>query len=186
MHIRGASPIHWGGVLFMSDTYPIILSGEEKGTLTVSPRGLTTEFIGRCPDPGRLVRLSVYGNETEGYLGVMEPVGGALYLCRRLSRAAMAGFPQKIEYAGESGAAHMPAPPPAEPAVQARGRNTPRRKDLVWHSAPDGSLYTTVNGKGYRAIPMAAWGLPMERAVERRTIQGVEYAVFALEEGQIV
>ena len=33
---------------------------------------------------------------------------------------------------------------------------------------------------------MAAWGLPMERAVERRTIQGVEYAVFALEDSQIV
>ena len=168
----------------MSDTYPIRLNGEEKGTLTVSPKGLTTEFVTRCQDPGRLVRLSVYGDETEGYLGVMEPVGGTLYLCRRLSRAAMAAFPREIEYAGESGAAHTPAPPPAE-TRPARGRNTPRQKDIIWYSAPDGSLYTAVNGKGYRAIPMAAWGLPMERAVERRTINGVEYAVFATEEGQI-
>ena len=171
----------------MSDTYPIRLNGGEKGTLTVSPVGLTTEFIARCGDPGRLIRLSVYGGGAEGYLGVMEPVGGELYLCRRLSRAAMAGFPQTIEYAAESGSAYMPdTPPPPEPAARARGRNAHPSRDVIWYSAPDGSLYTSRGGKSFRAIPMAAWGLPMERAVERRTINGVEYAVFAIEEGQIV
>ena len=38
----------------------------------------------------------------------------------------------------------------------------------------------------YRAIPMAAWGLPTERMVEKRTINGVEYAIFALKDGKIV
>ena len=38
----------------------------------------------------------------------------------------------------------------------------------------------------YRAIPMAAWGLPTERMVEKRTIYGVEYAVFALKDGRIL
>ena len=170
----------------MSETYPIMINGEEKGTLTVAPRGLTTEFAARCADPGRLLRVSVYGGGTEGYLGVMEPVGGALYLCRRFSRAAMAGFPAMIEYAAESGADYTPAPPTAETPAQPRGRNRPKPRDVVWYSAPDGSLYTDVNGKSYRAIPMAAWGLPLERAVERRTINGVEYAVFALDAGQIV
>lgn len=170
----------------MSETYPIILSGAERGTLTVTGKGLTTEFMARCGDPGRLVRLSVYGEDAEGYLGVMEPVGGELYLCRRFSRAAMAGFPARIEYAAESGAAYTPAAPPSPEqtaAASPRAGGTPRKqeRELVWYSAPDGSLYTAVDGRSYRAIPMAAWGLPLERAVERRTINGVEYAVFALE-----
>ncbi len=38
----------------------------------------------------------------------------------------------------------------------------------------------------YRAIPMAAWGLPTERMVEKRTIHGVEYAIFALKDGRIL
>ncbi|MBR4428055.1 MAG: hypothetical protein IKS78_01765, partial [Clostridia bacterium] len=101
----------------------------------------------------------------------------------------MAGFPGAIEYAAESGAAYTPpAPPSPEKAAPSPGKGGPRRqeRDLVWYSAPDGSLYTDLNGKSYRAIPMAAWGLPLERAVERRTINGVEYAVFALDAGQIV
>ena len=178
----------------MSETYPIVMNGGENGVLTVARKGLITEFTGRCRDPGRLFRLSVYGEGAEGYLGVMEPVGGELYLCRKLSRTAMAYFPGKIEYAAEAGGTNAPAPPPrqeetAAPRPGSGGRPGPRQrqgKDLIWYSAGDGSLYTVWNGRSYRAIPMAAWGLPLERAVERRTIDGVEYAVFALENGQIV
>lgn len=172
----------------MSETYPVILDGREQGELTVHQQGLTTEFTARCADLGRLLRLSVYGGGAEGYLGVMEPMGGALYLCRRFSRAAMAGFPEEIEYAAESGAANTPpAPPPKEKdTTPSRGRTGRRERDRLWYSAPDGSLYTAWEGKTYRAIPMAAWGLPLERAVERRVIDGVEYAVFEVEDGQIV
>lgn len=176
----------------MSETYPILISGEEAGRLNVQHRGLITEFTGRCADPGRLVRLSVYGDGSEGYLGVMEPVGGELYLCRKFSRTAMKDFPEKIEYAAEAGEDHAPAPPPPQPekTVPAPRHRQPARqrqeKDLLWYSAGDGSLYTTWEGRNYRAIPMAAWGLPMERAVERRFIDGVEYAVFALDDGQII
>ena len=97
----------------MSEEYPIIIDSRTAGTLTVTPAGLTTEFLARCADPGRLIRLSVYGEGGEGYLGVMEPMGGALTLCRRLSRAAMALFPERIDYAAESGAEHTPGPAPA-------------------------------------------------------------------------
>ena len=45
----------------MSETYPVLLCGEKKGTLTVSREGLTTRFDAKCEDPGTLVRLSVYG-----------------------------------------------------------------------------------------------------------------------------
>lgn len=174
----------------MSEEYPVIIDSKTAGSLTVTSAGLTTEFLARCSDPGRLIRLSVYGEGGEGYLGVMEPMGGGLYLCRRFSRAAMERFPRTIAYAAEAGAENTPpAPPPADaddrtPAPRGAARRQTR--DVVWYSAPDGSLYTAVDGKSYRAIPMAAWGLPMERAVERRTIRGVEYAVFAVEEGQIV
>ena len=71
----------------MSETYPVLINGEKKGTLTVSREGLTTRFDAKCEDPGTLVRLSVYGGGKEGYLGVMTPENGVLtrsraeYLC---------------------------------------------------------------------------------------------------------
>ena len=169
----------------MDETYPIIFSGETTGTLTMTRRGLFTEFTARCADPGALVRLSVYGGGREGYLGVMEPQNGTLTLRRRLTRAAMEGFPPQIEYAAAAGEKPAPtgtAAPEPEPPPRPREPNT----DLIWYRAGDGSLVTTWEGKQYRAVPMAAWGLPLERAVERRVIEGTEYAVFALDEAQIV
>ena len=61
-----------------------------------------------------------------------------------------------------------------------------RSPDILWRDAGDGSLYAVVKNQPYRAIPMAAWGLPTERMVEKRTINGVEYAIFALKDGKIV
>jgi len=164
----------------MSDTYPILLNGREEGTLTVTGRGPMTEFLARCRDPGRLVRLSVYGGGREGYLGVMEPVGGELTLCRRRSRAELKAFPESIEYAAEAGSA--PARPAEPRPPEPRRSRREQSGDLLWVQAGDGSLYTVSGGRRYRAFPMANWGLPLERAVDRRTIQGVEYAIFPLEE----
>ena len=105
----------------MDETYPILFDGVQTGTLTLARRGLLTEFTARCDDPGRLVRLSVYGGGREGYLGVMEPEDGKLTLCRRLSRGAMALFPEKIEYASEAGQ----TPPPAARAEAAHSSAQP-------------------------------------------------------------
>ncbi len=180
----------------MDETYPIYLSGEHKGMLTLTHSGLYTEFYARCEDPGELMRLSVYGGGREGYLGVMEPVGGVLILRRKLSRAAMTDFPAPIEYAAPTGekktesAAPEPAPMLPEEPKNEDGEPPPRsaepNTDLLWYQAGDGSLVTTWQGRQYRAFPMASWGLPMERAVEKRVIDGVEYAVFALTDSQIV
>ena len=87
----------------MSETYPVLINGEKKGTLTVSREGLTTRFDAKCEDPGTLVRLSVYGGGKEGYLGVMTPENGVLTLHRKLTRAALAAFPAEIEFAAEAG-----------------------------------------------------------------------------------
>ena len=193
----------------MSETYPVLINGEKKGTLTVSRDGLTTRFDAKCEDPGTLVRLSVYGGGKEGYLGVMTPENGVLTLHRRLTRAALAAFPAEIELAAEAGQksaaperrpeserppekrAETAAPVQTTPAQPVAMQNTapkPRERagDIVWRDAGDGSLYTVYKNQPYRAIPMAAWGLPTERMVEKRTIHGVEYAVFALKDGRIL
>lgn len=193
----------------MSETYPVLINGEKKGTLTVSREGLTTRFDAKCEDPGTLVRLSVYGGGKEGYLGVMTPENGVLTLHRKLTRAALAAFPAEIEFAAEAGRksaaperrpeserppekrAETAAPVQTTPAQPVAMQNTapkPRERagDIVWRDAGDGSLYTVYKNQPYRAIPMAAWGLPTERMVEKRTIHGVEYAIFALKDGRIL
>ena len=197
------------GVYFMSETYPVLINGEKKGTLAVSREGLTTRFDAKCEDPGTLVRLSVYGGGREGYLGVMTPENGVLTLHRRLTRAALAAFPAEIEFAAEAGRksaaperrpenerppekrAETAAPVQTTPTQPVAMQNTapkPRERagDIVWRDAGDGSLYTVYKNQPYRAIPMAAWGLPTERMVEKRTIHGVEYAIFALKDGRIL
>ena len=204
----------------MSETYPVLINGEKKGTLAVSREGLTTRFDAKCEDPGTLVRLSVYGGGREGYLGVMTPENGVLTLRRKLTRAALAAFPVEIEFAAEAGrktaaperrpeagqtpekraeaaasAQAAPGPsapgqsaprPNAAPMPNAAARPRERAGDIVWRDAGDGSLYTVYKNQPYRAIPMAAWGLPMERMVEKRVINGVEYAIFALKDGRIL
>ena len=188
----------------MSETYPVLINGEKKGTLTVSREGLTTRFDAKCEDPGTLVRLSVYGGGKEGYLGVMTPENGVLTLHRKLTRAALAAFPAEIEFAAEAGRkTAAPEQKPENEMAQEKKPETaapgqtaavpgaapkPRERtgDVLWRDAGDGSLFTVYKNQPYRAIPMAAWGLPTERMVEKRTINGVEYAIFALKDGKIV
>ena len=190
---------------------PIRLDGREVGRLDIRREGAYTCFSGRCEDPGRLVRLAVYGGEACGVLGVMTPENGALTLRRRLSRAALRGFPAVPEYAGPApeGAAaaaggaqpgrQTPAnaagsgpalrPVPGGTAEAARAPAPPEAPqtgtELLWYRAGDGSLYTSWQGREYRAIPMAALGLPRKNLVERRLIEGVEYAVYEAKNGTI-
>ena len=62
----------------MSETYPVLINGEKKGTLTVSREGLTTRFDAKCEDPGTLVRLSVYGGGKEGVSAYIDKIGSEL------------------------------------------------------------------------------------------------------------
>ena len=197
--------------------YPIILDGEAQGWLDVYEDGPRTIFKAVCADPGRLVRLSVYG-ECEGYLGVMEPEAGRLHLHRSLTKLAMRDFPQSITHAAPEGeppakvTAMEPEPDEtaeAEPAqedgetvweltteappTESLPTETPPQicvaaddTDLLWLSAPNGSLTTSWQGRDYLAIPVAADGLPMFRSLERREIDGASYAIFETKNGKVL
>lgn len=163
---------------------PIRLDGEIRGELHISEEGLMTRFDARCADPGRLLRLSVYGGGKEGYLGVMEPENGALCLHRKLSRAERAKLPETLEYAAEAGERSAPASPKSAPRRQPN-RPQSREGDTLWRQVGDGSLYAETPEGRFRAIPAAAFGLPAAGAVERRRIEGVEYLIYPLHEGRI-
>lgn len=85
--------------------YPVMMGGAAAGTLNVTTEGLFTVFEASVPGREGLVRLSVYGGGREGYLGVMQPWSGGLYLRRRLTRRECAALPETIEYAAPSGKA---------------------------------------------------------------------------------
>ena len=92
--------------------YPLSLDGAEAGTLTVSAEGGWTWFEARCAAVPGIVRLSVYGEGREGYLGVPAPEGEGLFLRRRFSRSELKAFPQRIEYAARAGQPLAKAPTP--------------------------------------------------------------------------
>lgn len=108
----------------LSGNYPLILAGVAAGEVKVSREGLYWNFEANCEKQEELVRLSVYGEGKEGYLGLMEPAGEQLRLSRKLSRAAMKGFPQIITHGGQKGEPQLliesegttseEAPPPEE------------------------------------------------------------------------
>ena len=88
----------------MLGRYPVTIGGETRGELQVSKDGAVWLFEAEAEDPGGLLRLSVYGEGREGYLGVMSPGrGGRVKLRKRLSRTDLRGFPEKIEYAAPAG-----------------------------------------------------------------------------------
>jgi hypothetical protein len=161
-----------------------------------------TVFEAGCEDTGKLLRLSVYG-EREGYLGVMVPRDGRLYLKKSLSRAALRSFPQQITHAGPAGetaaaarkdAAESKAARPASAAAEsaketaqaAERHGAEPGSDLVWHRDPDGCRTADWKGRSFLAIPMAAHGLPMDKCLEQRPIEGLTYAVFETKDGKII
>jgi len=147
-------------------TVPIILDGRECGTLELRRDGPFTLFEARCEHQTELTRLWVFGGGRRGYLGVMQPEGKGLTLRRRLSRAAMRGFPDKIEYAG--------AAPDASRAVTKKP--APERGTDGWTLRPDGSLWRAEGEGGWLALPCA---LRREvGGVRVLTIGGKKYLLF--------
>ncbi len=87
----------------MDGKYPVMIDGRAVGTLEVSRHGAVTVFDVRCRMLEGIVRVSVYGQDSEGYLGVLAPEGEGLRLRRSLSPAAMRTLPRDIVEAGPAG-----------------------------------------------------------------------------------
>jgi|GEM_PF-271885 len=174
--------------------YPVKIDGAAAGTLDVAADGLFTVFEASIPGHGGFVRLSVYGGGREGYLGVMQPWSGGLYLRRRFTRRECAGLPSQIEYAAPSGAADTvrenaaeehtddaaPAPagnPAAEAAPSTVALPIPDgAEDLLWFARPDGTL-TAFDGRGCIVAIPAQLRRRAPGAVLRR-IGGSVYMLF--------
>lgn len=129
-----------------------------------------------------MLRLSVYGGGREGYLGVMSPAGdGRVALRRSLSRAALRGFPERIEYAAPSGEA-APAPKPEKPAPEPVSEPEPEPEPedgLIWYSSPDGTL-SAHDGRRLLVGPCPADDarVPAWAGDVVRYINGRKYVVF--------
>lgn len=93
---------------------PIFIDDRKAGVLHMERRGSWTLLRGEMENPGRLVRLCLYG-EREVYLGVPQPEGERLVYCRRFTPREMCAFPRCPEYAAEHRRQrNEPSPEPAE------------------------------------------------------------------------
>lgn len=165
----------------MEGSWPVMFGGREIGSLRAHERGAMTVFEAEAADPGGVLRLSVYGGGREGYLGVMSPAGdGRVALRRSLSRAALRGFPERIEYAAPSGEA-APAPKPEKPAPEPVSEPEPEPEPedgLIWYSSPDGTLSAHDGRRLLVALPADDARVPAWAGDVVRSINGRKYVVF--------
>lgn len=165
----------------MEESWPVMFGGREIGSLRAHARGAMTVFEAEAADQGGVLRLSVYGGGREGYLGVMSPSGeGRVALRRSLSRAALRGFPERIEYAAPSGEA-APAPEPEKPAPEPVSKPEPEPEPedgLIWYSSPDGTLSAHDGRRLLVALPADDARVPAWAGDVVRYIDGRKYVVF--------
>lgn len=165
----------------MEGNWPVMLGGSEIGSLRAYTRGAMTVFEAEASDPGGVLRLSVYGGGREGYLGVMSPAGeGRIALRRSLSRSALRGFPERIEYAAPSGET-APAAEPEKPAPEPVSEPEPEPEPedgLIWYSSPDGTLSAHDGRRLLVALPADDARVPAWAGDVVRYINGRKYVVF--------
>lgn len=101
-------------------TYPIIIDGVQTGKMTVTREGLFWNFDAKSGMREEIIRLYVYGDGNEGYLGVMEPFGDTLKLTKKFSRSALSTFPHTITHAGTKNESMLP-----ETQVEAQATTVP-------------------------------------------------------------
>lgn len=165
----------------MSMEYPLMIKGEARGTLSEREDGLFTVFEATAFDVDTLVRLSVYGGGKEGYLGVMQPWSGGMYLSRRMTRRERAALPAAIEYAAPAGerrgtGAGIREAAPASAETAEVDENADEDDGLIWYSRPDGTL-TAFDGHGSLIALPADMRREAEGAVMRE-INGRRYMLF--------
>ncbi|MGE4354746.1 MAG: hypothetical protein AB7D36_11770 [Oscillospiraceae bacterium] len=164
----------------MTGEYPVILDGEKVGTLNITRQGIKYVFDAFCPDTDNLIRLSVYGDGGEGYLGVMQPDKGGMRLHREMSRNALSQFPKTIKYAGRAGEQReKPRPQPKQNTASAKKENV-----TYWKSDNLGRLWTNENEVTLCAVSKRLKIACHGEELPVRVIDGVEYRVFKIEIGK--
>lgn len=135
-------------------TFPIIYNSTPCGTLKVHREGLYTVFSAESELRGGVLRLWL-GTYS---LGVMQPSGGKLTLCRRLTKAQLAAVPSFDR------AVLSHERPAAAPALQF----APSK----WQPRSDGTLISD----SFIAIPAELRRVPP--GVRLETIDGRQYLLF--------
>lgn len=177
--------------------YPLMINGERRGAVRVTQEGLYTVFEAEAEGTEETpVRLALYGGGEEGYLGVMQPWSGGMFLRRRMSRTERAKMPREIEYAAPAGERRgAPERPERKPehteiekseqaevilAPDAERHGTANEDadgaGLLWFSRPDGTLTAFDGERSIIALPTHAPG-GKGRAVIRE-INGKRYMLF--------
>ena len=156
----------------MELSIPILYANRPVGTLAIEQDGLYTVYTGACAVPElRSLRLSVYGEDSEAYLGLLLPDGeGRLTLRKRLTRLERARLPAEPLFAAEEHAQI----PEREDAPE----DMPAPDDVLWHAGTDGTLYAVQDERAWLAIPEAHADLPPEARRLLREIDGGRYLVF--------
>ena len=161
----------------MELSIPILYENKPVGTLSAEADGLYTVYTAACSVPGlRRLRLSVYGEDSETYLGLMLPdETGRLTLRKRLTRTERTRLPDPALFAAEE---HAVFPESAPKQDAPSPEPAPGQGDVLWHAGPDGTLYAVEGARAWIAIPEAHASVPPEARRLLREIDGGRYLVF--------
>jgi len=177
----------------MEGSYPIMIDGELAGKLTVTAQGARTVFDARCRMCAGIVRLSVYGGGTEGYLGVLAPEGEELSLHKTITRTELEAFPQQIECVERSGrpeavpAAETPKAEEKKPSEETVEEAEEAEEDtMFWYTSPDGALVCFDGESSLIALPVGDDRIPSGYGGKRRMIEGKEYIVYITKNGRVI
>ena len=179
------------------EQYPITIDGEDTGVLHVERQGARTVFTAECAMRPELLRISVYGGNREGYLGLLAPENGKLKLRRELSRDAMRDFPEEIERVERAGmmpepgprlpAVHGEEPPPSLPDTPPPSPPPPEADgSLSWYASPDGALVCFDGTENLIALPLGDARIPGGGGGWRKRIEGRDYIVYRTKDGRLV
>ena len=164
--------------------YPIIIGGEERGSLRVSQEGLYTVFEAELPGVyDGLYRIWLHGGGRSAYLGLMQPWSGGMYLRKKYSKSAMHSIPQIVERVSdkerEFGENSAPTAEKEPPPAQSCPWPAPLPEDeegLQWFRREDGSMVSHDGISSLVALPSS-----LRRGTKGavlRQIEGREYIVF--------
>jgi len=175
----------------MEGVYPVIINGSVCGKLRVEKQGGYMRFVAECPMQSEVIRLSVYGEGDEGYLGVPVPAGDVLRLEKKLSPAAMRSFPKRIDHCALSGEKPDMEEPKQEteqpceedaPAPETEVDYTEDEDGPFWYAATDGALISRDGEREMVALPVDDERVPGDIPGQPRIIEGKEYLVYITKE----